>query len=168
MSNLERLFNLAGKENIDIHYFNLKEIGCLGLSVEKQDMNIIFLDHTLKEDKYKLIEVLSEELGHYFTSYENSISNINTYRDKLKVSRCENKATRWATHFLVNEDEIIRLINGNITSLHEIAEILGVDSKIILKKLEYISKTKSMLDLRNGKYLVLTNLPNIYIYEPLL
>lgn len=168
MSNLERLFNLAEKENIDIHYFNLKEIGCLGLSVEKQDLNIILLDHTLKKNKYKLLEVLSEELGHYFTSYGNSISNVNTYGDKLKVSRCENKATKWATHFLVTEDEIIKLINGNITSIYEIAEILGVNTKIVLKKLEYISKTKSMLDLRNGKYLVLTNLPNIYIYEPLL
>ncbi|MGX4600426.1 ImmA/IrrE family metallo-endopeptidase [Faecalimicrobium sp. JNUCC 81] len=169
MNKLEKLFELARNEKINIHWMGLKEIGCLGLTIEKEGLpNMIFLDSSLKKNNYKLIEVLAEELGHHFTSCGNSINSIKTYKDKLDIARCENKATRWASFTLVSEEDIINLVNSNVTCFYDMAEILGVDVKTIMKRLEYLSKKKNMLDLRNGKYLVLTNLPNIYIYEPLL
>ncbi len=45
------------------------------------------------------------------------------------------------------------------------ADIIGVSIDILMKKFECLSKTKQMLDLKNGKYLVLTNLPNLIIYH---
>lgn len=169
MTKLEKLFELARNENIDIHWMELQEIGCLGLTIEKEGLpNMIFLDLSLKKNKHKLIKVLAEELGHHFTSYGNSINNIKMYKDKLDVARCENKATKWASFTLVTEEDIINLVNNNVTYVHDMAEILGIDVKTIMKIFEYLSKKKNMLDLGNGKYLVLTNLPNIYIYESLL
>lgn len=166
MSKLNQLLELAKKEKIDIHYLDIKEMGVLGLYVKNEGLpHMIFLDNSIKNDKYKLIEVLSEELGHYFTSIGNSINNIHTYRDKLIVGKCENKATKWATNFLVNEDDIIKLINNNITCIYEMADIMGVSVEILMKKFEYLSKTKQMIDLKNEKYLNLTNLPNLIIYN---
>lgn len=112
MIKLNQLLELAQQEKIDIHYLDIKEMGVLGLYVKNAGLpHMIFLDNSIKNNKYKLIEVLAEELGHYFTSIGNSVNNIYTYRDKLNVGKCENKATKWASNFLVNEDDIIKLIN---------------------------------------------------------
>lgn len=166
MSKLNQLLELAKKEKIDIHYLDINEIGVLGLYVKNEGLpHMIFLDNSIKNNKYKLIEVLAEELGHYFTSIGNSVNNIYRYRDKLNVSKCENKATKWASNFLVNEDDIIKLINNNITCIYEMADLIGVSVEILMKKFEYLSKTKQMIDLKNGKYLNLTNLPNLIIYN---
>ena len=48
------------------------------------------------------------------------------------------------------------------------AEILSVPYEIILKKLKNLSITKQYLDLGNGKYLILSNFPNLMIYQDIL
>ncbi len=157
MTKLDMLYNLANKHNIQIHFFDLTATGCLGLNIEKENMpSMIFL------------EVLAEELGHYFTTVGTSVGNIKTYSDKLELNKVENKADKWATNFLVTDEEIINLVNKNITDINEMAEILSVPYEIILKKLKNLSITKQYLDLGNGKYLILSNFPNLMIYQDIL
>ena len=169
MTKLDMLYNLANKHNIQIHFFDLTITGCLGLNIEKENMpSMIFLDNSLKKDKNKHIEVLAEELGHFFTSVGISVGNIKTYSDKLELNRVENKADKWATNFLITDEEIINLINKNITDINEMAEVLSVPYEIVLKKLKNLSITKQYLDLGNGKYLMLTNFPNLIIYQDIL
>ena len=97
------------------------------------------------------------------------MGNIKTYSDKLELNRVENKADKWATNFLITDEEIINLINKNITDINEMAEILSVPYEIILKKLKNLSITKQYLDLGNGKYLILKcNFPNLMIYQDIL
>lgn len=166
MTKLDMLYNLANKHNIQIHFFDLTATGCLGLNIEKENMpSMIFLDNSLKKDKNKHIEVLAEELGHYFTTVGTSVGNIKTYSDKLELNKVENKADKWATNFLITEEDIINLINKNITCIYEMADIIGVSVEILMKKFKYLSKVKQMLDLGNGKYLILTNLPSLIIYN---
>lgn len=166
MTKLDMLYNLANKHNIQIHFFDLTITGCLGLNIEKENMpSMIFLDNSLKKDKNKHIEVLAEELGHFFTSVGISVGNIKTYSDKLELNKVENKADKWATNFLITEEDIINLINKNITCIYEMADIIGVSVEILMKKFKYLSKVKQMLDLGNGKYLILTNLPSLIIYN---
>ena len=169
MTKLDMLYNLANKHNIQIHFFDLTITGCLGLNIEKENMpSMIFLDNSLKKDKNKHIEVLAEELGHFFTSVGISVGNIKTSSDKLELNRVENKADKWATNFLITDEEIINLVNKNITDINEMAEVLSVSYEIVLKKLKNLSITKQYLDLGNGKYLMLTNFPNLIIYQDIL
>lgn len=165
MTKLEHLYELALNEHIDIHFFDLKEIDLLGLNVSKENMpHMIFLDHSIKKDKNLHLEVLSHELGHYFTTVGNSINSTN-YSTKILNNKYENKADRWACEFLITEDELVDAFNKNITNIHELAEYLDVSIEIILKRLEYLSLQKQTLKITSNKYLMLTNLPNIYFYE---
>lgn len=167
MNTLDKLYNIADKHNIKVHFFDLlEETGCLGLHIEDETISRrIFLDNSLKKDKNKLVEVFSEELGHFFTSVGVSVGNIKTYSDKLELNRCENKADKWATNFLITDEEIISLVNKNITDLNEMADILSVPHEILSKKLKHLSITKQKLYLGNGKHLILTNFPNLIIYQ---
>ena len=162
MNKLSKLFDLVESENIDFFFANLKLVNKLGLYSCKDSHSVIAIDYTLKYNKIALTEVLAEELGHHFTTVGN-FSNINTYQDILKHSKAENTALKWATEFLISEEEICNLAMENITA-EEMAERCEVSLEFFLKRLEFLSKKKDFLELCNGSKLILTNLPVFYVY----
>lgn len=165
MTKLEKLYEIAREENINIRFFDLSQIGVLGLNVEKEGLPyMIFLDCSVKDNYLLHLETLAHELGHYFTTTGNLI-NTSNYTEQLQVNKYENKAEKWACEFLITENEIIELINSKTTCVYEMAEKLEVNVDILHKRLEYLSRQKQILDLGNDKYLVLTNLPNFYIFD---
>ncbi len=165
MTKLERLYELALNENIEIRFFNLKEIGLLGLNVSKENMpHMIFLDISIKSDVRLHTNILAHELGHYFTSLGNSI-NSNSYVGKILNNKCENKADKWAYEFLITEDELVDAFNAYPTSIEDVCEYLDVDLETLIKRLEFLSKKNTVLDLGNNRLLSLAGLPNIYIHD---
>lgn len=167
MTKLEKLYDLAHKNNVDIHFFDLTEVGVLGLNIEKEGLpHMIFLDLKLKSNNALHLEILAHELGHYFTTISNTLESKN-YRERLYNNKFENKADKWACEFLITEEEIINTLNKNITNIYDIAEYLDVPLSILRKRLEYLSLQKQSIKVSDNKYLILTNLPNIYFYESL-
>ncbi len=165
MTKLEKLYNLADKNNISIHFFDLTEVGVLGLNVEKERLpHMIFLDLKLKSNKNLHLEVLAHELGHFFTTVGNILNNKN-YREILYNNKFENKADKWACEFLVSEEEIINALNKNIVNIYDMAEYLDVPLNILKKRLEYLALQNQSIKVSDNKYLILTNLPNIYLYD---
>lgn len=168
MTKLEQLYTVADNHNIKIYFFNLKEIGCLGLNIEKEEVgHMIFLDRSLLNNQKLHTEILAHELGHFFTTIGNYVNKSSSYNNMLIKNKCENKANRWAYDYLIPEKELIKILKRKITKLEDIAEYFDVRVEFLIKRLEYLALSKQMIDLDNGKYLILTNLPNLYIYEDL-
>ncbi|MCC0638479.1 MULTISPECIES: ImmA/IrrE family metallo-endopeptidase [unclassified Clostridioides] len=165
MNKLDALLDLANNEEIEIYYTDKIADDIKGLYINKQGLKIISLLNSLKQNNAKLIEILAEELGHHFTSVGNYVSSKNIYKNKILMDKTEDKAIRWACEFLITEEEIIHIINSNITCVYEMAEMLEISVEFLLKRLEFLSRKKNMLDLGNNRFLILTNLPNFYIYE---
>lgn len=166
MTKLEKLFNLAEKNGIEIHYKDLKILGFLGLYIEcYESPSMILLDDSLKNNDEKAFRVLLEELGHHYTSCGDSISCVDTYLDKLKVNKCEIKAERWLCHYLISTTDLIDAINKYPTSVEDICDYLNVDIEMLLSKLKFLSLETKSLCLGNNKFLSLTNLPNMFIYD---
>lgn len=166
MKKLEKLYKLADEYKIDIHFFDLKEIGTLGINIEKEGLpHMVLLDHSLKTDDMVHLEVLAHELGHYFTTVGNFINNTTIYSDSLEINKVENKADRWACEYLITEEELIKLLDDNVVDMDDLAYHLGVSVKILTKRLGYLALKKQMLELGGNKSLILTNLPSLYIYE---
>ncbi|CEO04821.1 putative Zn peptidase [[Clostridium] sordellii] len=164
MTKLEKLFNLAEKNGIEIHYTDLKKLGFMGLYIEcYESPSMILLDDSLKSNYKKAYKVLLEELGHHYTSSGDSISCVDTYLDKLKVNKCEIKAERWLCHYLISNNDLINAINKYPTSVEDICECLDIDIEMLLSKLKFLSLENKSLDLGYGNFLILTNLPNLMI-----
>lgn len=163
MNKLSKLFNLLESENINFFFANLKLIGKLGLYSNRNGNPTIVIDQSIKYNKIKLTEILSEELGHHFTTV-GDLSNINTYQDKLKRNKSENQALKWATNFLISEDEICSLVMEDLTA-DEMAARCEVSVEFFLKRLEFLSLQKKSIKLSNGSTLVLTNLPIFYVSQ---
>lgn len=166
MTKLEKLFNLAEKYGIEIHYKDLKSLGFLGLYIEcYESPSMILLDDSLKTNYKKIYKVLLEELGHHYTSSGDYISCVDTYLDKLKINKCEIKAERWLCHYLISTNDLIDAVNKYPTSIEDICDYLNIDIEMLMNKLKFLSLENKYLNLSNGNLLVLTNLPNLYISD---
>lgn len=166
MTKLEKLFNLAEKEGIEIYYKDLKILGFLGLYIEcYESPSMILLDDSLKNNDEKAYKILLEELGHHYTSCGDSISCVNTYLDKLKINKCEIKAEKWLCHYLISTPDLIDAINKYPTSVEDICDYLNVGIEMLLSKLKFLSLETKSLCLGNNRFLSLTNLPNMFIYD---
>ena len=165
MTKLEKLLQLAEDENIIIHYTDYLPYNLGGLYVEIGGVGpIINILNSIKDNHYEFIEVLAEELGHYFTSAGDSLNNVTTYTDKLNVCRCERKALKWACNFLVTKEDLVNALEFGCKSYYEFSEYIGVSEEIIKYKFELLALVDNQVKL--GKYyIILSNLPNIYIYK---
>lgn len=166
MTVIDRLFNLIENLGIKVYFKDLKCLGYLGLYIELEDSSpTILVDNSIKNNNRELVRILSEELGHYYTSSGNSISDATTYRKKLDINKCEFKSEKWLCEYLIPEDELIDALNFNPTSIEDICAYLDVDIDILMSRLKSLALKKQSLDLGSNKFLALTNLPNIYVYD---
>lgn len=137
MDKLEALQNLCHKEGIIIEYATLKS-GILGFYFKDENTpHIIALNKTILNDKMKHIEVLAEELGHYYTTCGNFTGSLLHYRDRIELNKCEIKALRWACNYLIKDEDIIKLSYQGYNH-YEISEILGVPYTLLIQKMNFM------------------------------
>lgn len=94
--NLDKLYDLAEKENIKIYdYYFDEDINGMYLNYDK--LNVIALNYksirSSKEEKC----IFSEELGHYYMDATYNYSNI----DKIIYSKQEYRAKKWSYYTLI-------------------------------------------------------------------
>lgn len=169
MDILEKLLQITNDENIILHYDDSLPYKLEGLYVDIKDVGpAIFLLNRLKQDKHRHIQILGEELGHHFTSMGDSISNANTYTEVLNILKCERKANDWSINNIITNNELSRALESGCHSFYEISDFLGVRESILKEKFEYLARKSSTGYIQLGSYkIILTNLPNIYLYKDL-
>ena len=167
MDKLEHLLQIAKDENILLHYDDSLPYNLEGLYVNIKDVGpAIFLLKRLKQNKNKHIQILGEELGHHFTSVGDSICNADTYSKILEINRCEQKANDWSTNIIVSNKDLAIALQNNCNSFYEIAEFLNVGEYVIREKFYYLARKNNNGYVELGGYkVILTNLPNVYIYK---
>lgn len=165
MNKLQALFDLCDEEGILIDY-NYLPNNILGLYIKKPNLpTIIGIDKSIENNKLKLIEILSEELGHHFTTTGEFVGPFYHYKDRINLNKIEEKAIRWATEFLIPLDEFMRTIKQGISSMNDLIESLELPREIIMSRLMFLSRQYEFIKIDNNKSLVLNSYPNVYIYE---
>lgn len=165
MTKFEQLLDIADKEDIIIKFVDeIPGIFAEALYISRDGIRMILLANILKSNHIRMTEVLAEELGHYFTSMGNNIKPKN-YFDKISIDKCEAKALRWACNFLVPKNELIDELRKRPSTIDELADGLSVSKDILMQGIYYLSLNHDYLLIDNDLYLVLTNYPNLYIYN---
>lgn len=150
MEQYERL-ELHAK-NISIRKMEMPE----GLDGLYYDGNII-LDKSLS---YKQrVEILAEELGHYYTSS----GDIRNYKD-IRNMKQEVKARRFGYELIVTLDGIIDAFKQNIKNVYELADFFEVTTDYIYKAIEHY-KMKYGLSTFHGNYYIRFEPLNVYEYK---
>lgn len=166
ITTLEQLLQIAADEGITVDYADSLPGDMKGLHIFLEGIgHIITILKDIKEDKNKYIEILAEELGHYFTSYGDNVIEIKNYRDYLKICKNEKKAADWSANYLVTLYDLERAFKNNCKNYFEIAEFLDVPENTIKEKFRFLaSKNNKIITI--GEYkIILTNYPNVIVYK---
>lgn len=136
MKSLADIYSLIDNENIVLEEVNFKSKNIEGIYLKTSDLcPIIGINRSLINNSKKYISVLAEELGHYFTSRGNLVSECITYREKLNKSKEEKRARIWASNFLISDNEIIGAILQNVNTIYGLSIHFNVTEEIIKYKL---------------------------------
>lgn len=161
MDKLEELFKLCEKENIKIEYVTFSS-SVLGLYVKDIDTYpVILLDKSLLSNRLKSMEVLSEEVGHFYTTTGNHAIRLLHYSNRLCLNSVEIKACRWACNFLIDDDNLIKCALCS-TDLYELSEMLDVPHVMLLHKIKFLSLEKDFITSKCGHTLYIENGSRLY------
>lgn len=126
---LNKLYDVAGKENIPVIDFRMKNKAiicktnkriCIGLNYEKIN--------SVTEEK----ELLAEELGHYYcNAFYNSNSDFST------ISKKEYRANKWKCTVLVSVNDFIDAFKKGLKNVYEIAEYLNLSEDTVIFAYNY-------------------------------
>lgn len=122
----EKLLCEAEKENIEVVYMPLKG-RIKGLYCDK----VITINKNIETTAEKTC-VLTEELGHYFTSVGNILD-----QNQLQNRKLERRARAWGYQRLVPLDKLILAYKQGIRSRYELAEYLEVTEQFLADALKY-------------------------------
>ena len=137
MVTLEKLYDKAEQENINIHNFNLENHkGCY---YEYKNKKFIFMNYCYINSETEEKLTLSEELAHYYTGATYNIDD--TYYLKEKA---EYKALKWQINTLLPYSELSTQIKKGLTEIWELAEYFQVSEDFIRQALEYY-KNKNLV-----------------------
>lgn len=96
----------------------------------------IVIPPDVREGSLAYRAILAHELGHYFT-LARDYSLIENELDKALGNRWENRADRWAIHFMVRTGSLWALWHNRYTTW-EIADMLVVPEEWVIKKLQWL------------------------------
>ncbi len=131
---VEQLFNLAEKEGVLVEWWDfqppLEAVYLLIPSIPP----IIGLAESLKTASTAYFKcVFAEELGHHFTSLLYTIpgQTFFHYRERLKISRSEHRALKWAAQQLIPKERLFAAVKKGISQPWELAEHFDVTDEMI-------------------------------------
>lgn len=135
---LNKLYDIAEKENIKIYNWNIEDINGICLNYDK--INAIALNYdnfgTYIDEKC----TLAEELGHYYYNATYSL-----YSSKSEIERKEYRAKKWRFKTLVPVYKLKELFEKGYKYSSEMAEELEVTEEIVRMAYEYY-RENDMID----------------------
>lgn len=130
MTKYEKLLAETQNQNITVLEIDLGTNKKCGKCIATDEGNFLIINSNMNDSqKY---EILSEELGHYYTSFGNII-NLHDIRN-IKQER---RARNWAYEKLVGIITIINAFEKGIRSKTELAEYLCVTEEFLKDAIEH-------------------------------
>lgn len=163
----QSLYALLDQEEILIEHMDLKKLD--GFYYQMPECRFIGIRNSIAEDTAKYRSILAEEIGHHFTNpTNNQPTRYLTPRGRIELEKSESAALRWAADFLIPENLLLEYLSEHkTTDLDEISESFVVMKYLVKRKFLTMSRKRMSYALKNGSHLILSNMPSIYIYDPI-
>jgi len=111
-------------------------------------------------------EILSHELGHYFTSvFTNPLASYSEYLNILNTQRNEFRAIRWACNYLVPTFTMMHTLKQSAYDIDDICSYFDVSKELLMMKLYMMSLEQNSWHIEGNRYLMLSSLPSVYIFK---
>ena len=157
MDKKEQLEIEADEQRIDIQTTDLPA-NISGLYYSNGiDRKLIVLNNVL-ETRAEQACVLAEELGHYYTSCGDLLTNNKI--DNIIIQQQELRAKRWAVKKLVSIKNIIEAYEAGCQSIHEFSEYLDITEDFFRKALRTYADMYGICK-QKGNYIIYFDPPAV-------
>ena len=130
MIKLDELFKIINSEGISLEDMSIKDTK--GIYIKLPNIPpVIGLNQSAIDTTNTYLSVLSEELGHHFTSYGDLTKVSTNYIDIILKDKTELKAKLWAANFLINDAEFVQAILSCISTKYDLSKEFDVTEEII-------------------------------------
>ena len=124
---MQRLYDLAAKENIEVLTFPMEKSGSMSI-MDSKGRCFVGMDPGIQDGSVRERVHLAHELGHCVTG-----SFYNIYAAIDHRQRHENRANKWAIQALIPVEELDDAIAEGCTEVWELAERFQVTEEFIRK-----------------------------------
>lgn len=136
MDKINIIYNIIETQNIIIEETNFKNSKVKGLYIKLNDLPaIIALDKSILSYRSLFLSILAEELGHHFTTQGDLLKESNSYSEKLIKNKKEILARKWASDFLISDDEFVQALNCCICNNFDMCDYFDVTEEILNYKI---------------------------------
>ena len=154
---LEKLTEECEKSEINIENQALpKNINAVFYE-DKETEPVITINKALKTQSGQAC-VLAEELGHYYTSCGDLLTD--TSIDKIVINQQENRAKRWAVKKLISIKRIIKAFESGVSNMSEMADYLDITESFLIDAFETYNAMYGKCK-RRGNYTIFFDPPGI-------
>lgn len=166
MIETEALHRIIAEEGILLNYQALPS-GLNGLYHISEGSSAILISDRVVMNERQYRTVLAEEIGHYYTCSWDSVTRRRaSTTGKIRYEKAELKAQRWAAEYMIPTDLLlISICTMQPVTLTGLADHFDIEESLVQHKLEAMAAVKQYWPLDNGRILLLTNLPDVYLYE---
>lgn len=126
---LNKLYDLANKENIKIYDYNISEV--FGMFINIENINAITLNKNLTP--YQEKSTLAEELGHYYYDATYPV----TCTDLQLISKQEYRAKKWAYNVLIPVEDLLSAFKRGIDNIDTLSDYFEVPRRFMSDCIEY-------------------------------
>ncbi len=121
---MDAMLALAEERFIKVHYSNNLGNGIDGIYIEERGIPpIIGINKRILSNTRYTRCVFAEELGHHFTTVGDHVpKEFYCYAQRVVIDREEYKAMRWATNYLIPENDLLDCLRDGLYEIWELAE----------------------------------------------
>lgn len=136
MKKLNDIFKMIERENIILEETNIQYKDIKGIYFNIPGMPpTIGIAKSIINNRCMYLSVLSEELGHHFTTLGDLTIKSTTYSEKLEKNKKETKAKLWATEFLISDDDFVQALYNCISTPCDMCDYFNVTYEILTCKI---------------------------------
>lgn len=135
---LKDILKLISKEKIILEEINSSILDGIYVKCPNSSPIIGIKTGLDTDNSKKYISILSEELGHYFTTYGNSTCTYKNNLEKLNRYKKEKLARSWAANFLISDSDFVNALNKCIVTYSDMAEYFNVTEEMVNIKVKSI------------------------------
>lgn len=141
MKRIENLYKIIEKENIIYEESDLSKLKAKGIYINLNNMRpFIAIDISIINNYSLYLSILSEELGHHFTTSGNLIAPSKCSLDKLTKNKSENLARKWAANFLISDEELVQALTSSIHNIYDMCDYFNITTELLEIKIDSILK----------------------------
>lgn len=136
MRKLKELFKIIDMENLKFEETSIIYNDMDGLYFKLPDCHpVIFIRKSLLNDIKKYKSILSEELGHHFTTIGDLTIESKNYQEKLYKNKKEKISKEWAANFLISDEEFVQALCNCISTPYDICDFFNITDEMLQYKI---------------------------------